>query len=137
MAAVMEGRLLPVVDDPDTAPFFEAAKRHELVVQLCNQCDAVLHLPRAYCQECGSWDTRWQVTNGRGRVYSWTVVEHQVVASMPVPHTIVLVELEEYPAARLVGHLPGVVELEAGQPMRVWFEDVNDDVVLPQWEPID
>ena len=37
----------------------------------------------------------------------------------PVPHTIVLVELEEYPAARLVGYLPGDVELFAGQPMQV------------------
>jgi uncharacterized OB-fold protein len=131
----MDGRLLPVVDDIDTGPFFDAAKRHELVVQLCNHCDAVLHLPRAYCQECGSWDTRWQATNGRGRLYSWTIVEHQVLAAHPVPHTIVLVELEEYPAARYVGNIPGNPELQAGQLMQVWFEHVTDDVVIPQWEP--
>jgi uncharacterized OB-fold protein len=131
----MEGMPLPVVDDPDTAPFFEAAKRHELVVQRCNQCDAVLHLPRAYCSACGSWDTRWEVTNGRGRVYSWTVVDHQVVPDVPVPHTIVLVELEEHPAARFVGYIPGDAPLRAGQAMQVRFDEVSDDVVLPQWEP--
>lgn len=132
----MGDRLLPVVDDVDTGPFFEAAKRHELVVQRCNECGAVLHLPRAHCQYCGGWDVGWQATNGRGYVYSWTVVEHQVLPALPVPHTVVLVELEEHPSVRLVGHLPGEPELEAGQPMQVWFEHVTDDVVLPQWEPV-
>jgi uncharacterized OB-fold protein len=130
----MDGRPLPVVDDVDTGPFFEAAKRHELVVQMCSRCGAVLHLPRAYCQDCGSWDTRWQVTNGRGRVYSWTVAEHQVLASMAVPYTIVLVELEEYPTARFLGYMSGDVDLEVGEPMQVWFEELADGVVLPQWE---
>jgi len=131
----MAGRPLPTIDDCDTAPFFEAAKRHELAIQLCSRCEAVLHVPRAHCPQCGSWQTRWQVTNGLGRVYSWTVVEHQVVDGMPTPHTIVLVELEQYPAARLVGHIPGAPELTPGQLMQVWFEHVNDDVVLPQWKP--
>lgn len=130
-------RLLPVDDDLDTGGFFEAARRHELAIRRCNGCDAVLHMPRAYCHRCGSWEGRWQAVAGTGTVYSWTVVEHQVHPAYPVPYTVVLVQLDDVPAARLVGHLPGRPHLSAGQPMRVWFEDAGDGVVLPQWAPVD
>ena len=53
-------RLLPVVDDLDTGGFFEAAARGELVVRQCNDCDAILHVPRMYCRHCRSWSGRWQ-----------------------------------------------------------------------------
>jgi uncharacterized protein len=127
-------RLLPVVDDVDTGGFFEAAQRGELVVRRCEGCGAVLHLPRAYCHACGSWDGRWAPVAGTGTLHSWTVVEHQVHPAYPAPYTVVLVQLDDV-AARLVGWLPGRPELAPGQPMRVWFETVDDGVVLPQWAP--
>jgi hypothetical protein len=51
-----------------------------------------------------------------------------------VPYTVVLVELDDV-AARFVGHLPGRPELTPGQPMRVWFEELDEGAVLPQWAP--
>jgi uncharacterized OB-fold protein len=126
---------LPVVDDVDTAGFFAAAARGALAIRMCNGCDSVLHVPVAFCHRCGSWDTRWQTVAGTGRLHSWTVVTHQVHPAYPVPYTIVLVELDDHPEARLVGQLPGRPELEAGETMDVWFEHVSDDVVLPQWRP--
>jgi len=134
MAAPPPARLVPVDDDVDTGGFFAAARRGELVVRRCDGCDAVLHLPRAYCHACGSWEGRWQPVAGTGTVHSWTVVEHQVHPAYPVPYTVVLVQLDAV-AARFVGHLPGRVDLRAGQPMRVWFEHLDDGVVLPQWAP--
>jgi uncharacterized OB-fold protein len=128
---------LPVVDDLDTGGFFEAARRHELVVRMCNGCDAVLQMPVAYCRTCGSWETRWQPTSGQGRVYSWTVVAHQVHPAFPAPYTLVLVELDDHPEARVVGSIPGRHEFVAGQKMEVWFETVGNDVVLPQWRAVD
>lgn len=127
------GRLLPVDDDPDTGGFFDAARRGELTIRRCNGCDAVLHLPRAYCHACGSWDGRWAPVAGTGTVHSWTVVEHQVHPSYPVPYTVVLVQLDDVPA-RLVGWLPGRPALTAGLAMHVWFEQL-DGAVLPQWAP--
>ena len=124
--------LIPATDDIDTGGFFDAARRGQLAIRLCNRCDAVLHMPRAYCHYCGSWDGRWQPVAGTGSVYSWTVVEHQVHPSYPVPYTVVLVELDDYPAARLIGRLPGRQDLAPGQPMRVWFETI-DHVAVPQW----
>ena len=129
-------RPLPVTDDLDTAGFFEAARRSELAIRMCNGCDAVLHVPVAYCHRCGGWDGRWQTVAGAGRVYSWTVVVHQVHPAYPAPYTVALVELDDHPEVRLIGQLPGRVDLKAGQPMEVWFEPVSDNVVLPQWRPV-
>ena len=47
-------------DDHDTGGFFEAAARGELVVRACSKCGAILHVPRAYCHTCGSWDGEWR-----------------------------------------------------------------------------
>ena len=126
-------RLLPVDDDLDTAGFFEAARRNQLAIRVCDGCGAVLHMPRAYCRTCGSWEGHWEPATGRGHVYSWTVVEHQVHPAFPVPYTVVLIQLDDMPA-RVVGYLPGVPDLEEGQPMQVWFETLDDGVVLPQWK---
>ncbi|MEW6471567.1 MAG: OB-fold domain-containing protein [Actinomycetota bacterium] len=129
-------RPLPVIDDADTGGFFAAAHRGEVALCTCTQCGAVLHLPRAYCHRCGSWDTTWRPVSGRGRLYSWTTVEHQVHPAFPVPHTIVLVELADEPGARLVGWLPGRPELEAGMELQASFEAVADDTTLVQWTPV-
>lgn len=125
--------LVPVVDDHDTAGFFEAAARGELAIRTCADCDSVLHVPVAYCRFCGSNATRWTATSGWGRLHSWTVVTHQVHASYPVPYTVVLVDLEDRASVRLVGRLPGRPELEAGQRMEVWFETLPGGVTIPQW----
>jgi uncharacterized protein len=129
-------RLIPVDDDRETAGFFEAARRHELAIRRCDGCDAVLHMPRAYCHVCGSWEGRWEPVTGTGTVYSWTVVEHQVHPLYPVPYTVVLVELDDLPGTRLVGHLAGAPSLAIGQRLEAWFEMLGDGTVLPQWRPL-
>lgn len=129
--------VLPVDDDRDTAGFFEAARRGELVVRACASCGAFLHLPRAYCRTCGSFDGHWQVVSGRGRLHSWTVVEHQVHPAYSTPYTIVLVDVDEAPGVRYVGSIPGRPDLVDGMAMRVRFDTIDDGVALPQWETAD
>jgi len=129
-------RLRPVIDDPDTSGFWAAARRHQLVVRMCDRCGAVLHLPRAYCHACGSWEGDWVPVSGRARLRSWTTAEHQVHPAYPVPYTIVLVELDDHPSVRFVGFLPGAADLADGQAMRVRFEELDDGIVVPQWEPV-
>ena len=122
-------------DDPDTAGFFEAARRGELVVCVCQSCNAVLHLPRGFCHHCGGSQVGWKQVSGEARLYSWTTVVRPVLPSFPVPYTVVLVELDDAPGVRLIGHLPGEPELTPGMPMRVHFEE-RDGVVLPNFKPV-
>lgn len=129
----MTGRPRPVVDDPDTAGFWAAAARHELAVCACATCERTIHLPLATCPACGV-PTIWRVVAGAGRVVSWTVVTHQVHPGFPVPYTVLLVELDDAPGVRLVGRLDGNPPVDAGQAVRVRFEEVGDGVVLPLWD---
>ena len=128
-------RLLPITDDLDTGGLFAAARDHRLAIRVCDRCDAVLHVPTAYCHTCGSWEGHWQTVAGTGSLYTWTVVRHQVHPAFPVPYAVVLVDLDDRPGTRLIGQVPGEPALHAGMPMEVWFEAIGDDVELPQWRP--
>ena len=59
-----------------TAPFWEATRRHELVMQRCQKCAGWIFYPREQCPVCFSQDLAWAPVSGRGRVYAYTVV-HQ------------------------------------------------------------
>jgi uncharacterized OB-fold protein len=128
-------RPLPVVDDEDTGGFWHAATEHRLVVRVCNSCSATLHLPKSYCHHCGSWYVGWRDVRPTGSLYSWTILHHSIHEAFPAPCTIVLVQLDEDPNVRFVGHLAGVPDLYDGMPMQVRFEDVEPGVTIPQWQP--
>lgn len=135
MSATTQAPVLPVTDDPDSGPFFEAAARHELVIRFCGRCERALHLPKAFCPDCHEDAGEWRRVQGTGRVHTWTTVEHQVHPGHPTPYTVVVVQLDEHPEVRLLGSLPGRAEVQPDQAMEVWFEEVGDGVVLPQWRP--
>lgn len=125
---------VPVIDDADTEGFWVAAANGTVTLRRCNACAAVLHLPKAYCHRCGSWDTGWHDVAPRGRVYSWTTTHRELRPGFVPPYTVVLVELEDAPEARLVGYLPGEPALSVGQPMTALFEPRGDATVV-QWVP--
>lgn len=129
----MTETVLPVVDDLDTGGFFAAAAEGRLVVRHCTQCGATLHMPREYCNHCGSFEGEWRTVAPTGTVYSYIVVTHQVNPAFPVPHTILLVELDEEPGVRLIGRLDGRPDVRIGQRVVAEFEQHDNDVALPNW----
>lgn len=129
-------RMLPVTDDRETAPFFEAAKQGRLVIRRCKDCGNGIHPPTAHCPHCNGWNTSWEEVTGRGRLHTWTTVAHQVHPAYPVPYTLVVVELDDVPRVRLMGTLPNTPDLTPGMPMKVVFREEGKGAVLPQWEPI-
>ena len=98
----MTAELTPVVDDPDTGGYWQAARGGALAIQLCSKCHQPIHLPRPQCPRCGSTDTSWREVEPAATVYSWAVVRHGVHPTFPVPYTLVLVELRQYPQVRLL-----------------------------------
>jgi|APCry1669189369_1035219.scaffolds.fasta_scaffold156391_1 uncharacterized protein len=127
-------RPIPNMDDLDTAGFFKAAAEHKLTIRTCTQCGASYSLPREYCRECGAFAMEWKEVSGKATLHAYTVVTHPVHPAFPVPYTAVLVDLVDVPGARMVGNIPGEHHLEVGQAMEVWFEHVEDGIVLPQWK---
>jgi uncharacterized OB-fold protein len=127
---------VPVVSDVDTAGFWRATELEQLAILVCEDCGQVLHLPKAFCHNCGSWNTTWKSIRPQGHVYSWTTVHRQIHPAFAVPYTIILVELENLPSARLIGHLPGTPELVAGMATAARFVDIGG-ATLPVWELAD
>ena len=127
----------PVLDDPDTAGHWAAARCGRLAVCRCGGCGQVLHPPRGMCFACHGTDVSWTAVEPRGRLVSWTVAEFEVHPAFPVPYTVVLVELEDEPGVRLVGHLPGRPPLKGSLPMRAEFVTSDAGFPLVQWVPAD
>jgi uncharacterized OB-fold protein len=123
--------------DEDSAPFWEAAARHELVIQRCASCGTLRHPPRPMCPTCRSTETTWVRASGRGRVWSWVVAHPPVLPAFAdkVPYNVVVIQLEE--GIRMIGNLldvpPG--QITEGMKVTVDFEDVEDGVSLPAWRP--
>jgi uncharacterized OB-fold protein len=127
------------VPDPDIsgAPFWEAAARHELVIQNCLSCGTIRHPPRPMCPVCNSMDYTFEQASGRGRIWSWVIAHAPVLPSFAekVPYNVVVVELEE--GVRMIGNLLDVDNdaIEEGMQVTVDFEDVEEGVSLPVWRP--
>lgn len=131
----MAERPVPDLTDHDTGGHWQAAREGRLAIRCCTECGLVLHLPKSYCHGCGRWTTEWKTVRPAGTLWSYTTTERQLRQGFEPPYTVVVVELDDAPGTRLVGHLPGRPELTIGMPMRVTFERITDEVALPQWEP--
>ena len=122
---------------PEMKPFWDAARRHELVVQRCTGCGTHRFPARDICSRCLSRDAAWTPVSGRGSVFSWAIM-HQVYHpgfAAEVPYAVVVVELDE--GARLVSNLVDCApaDIRAGMPVEVVFDDVAPDVSLPKFRP--
>jgi uncharacterized OB-fold protein len=122
---------------PDMAPYFEAAARHELVVQRCEGCGTLRFPARAICSRCLGRAAAWVPVTGHGVVFSYTVM-HQ--AGHPgfaadLPYLVVVIELAE--GVRMLSNLVGcrVDEIRIGLPVEVVFDDVAPGVTLPKFRP--
>jgi len=125
------------VPDRDTIPFWEATKRHELVIQRCSNCGQERFPPAPICWRCRSWDFEWVQKDGLGTVYSWVVVAHPIPPAIEplVPYVVALVELE--PMVKLPTRLVDVEpdEVEAGMEVEVTFDDLEGGMSLPLFRP--
>jgi uncharacterized OB-fold protein len=121
-----------------TAPFWEAARAHRLDLPRCPACRRWLHPQAAGCS-CGTNDdVQWESASGQATLLSFTVVRRAPHPALrdDVPYTVLLVVLDEGP--QLVSGLRGDAhDLQVGQRLDVTFDDVDDELTLPRFAPID
>lgn len=132
----IQGRPLPVADE-QSAPFWEAAAEHILVLARCRQCAAWSLPPEAVCTRCGSIDAGFEFApvSGAGFVRSWTVVRQSFLPGFDedLPFVLVDVELADQPEVRLIGRLLDGVESqpELDEPVELAWEDLAPEVSVP------
>lgn len=131
-------RPLPVpVHEDLSKPFWEATKRHELIMPKCNSCSSIFFYPREACPECTSMDLDWTEVSGQGRVYSYTHVRQAVHPYFQSEngHIYAIIELLEGPKvpSNILECEPEDIFVDMN--VVATFEDVNDDFTLLKFKP--
>ena len=133
--------ILPDVEHPVTGPFWQGCLEGELRVQACAGCSRRRMPPRPMCPACNSLEVRWEILGPRGTVWSFAVPHPPLLAAYEerLPYAVLVVELDDDPAIRLVGDTADGVDpttIAIGQAVVASFERIADDVVLPRWAPL-
>lgn len=134
----MSVRPIPPVSEV-AKPYWDAARKNELVIQKCSACGHTQFPPRAHCSSCGSDQLTWYAVSGLGKIYSYTIAHRppHPVFSEQIPLVVAIVELDEGP--RMMSNIVDcdTANLAPGMPVRVAFEPIDDsDIVLPVFAPI-
>ncbi len=118
-----------------TEPFWAAAAEHRLVVPRCTSCGTHRMPPTPFCWRCRHQDVEWEEHDGRGTLYSFTVVRHAVIPDVrdALPLIAGIVELPNTEGCRLVGNIvdcePEAVRIGLGVTTD-WY-DVREGETVP------
>ncbi|MFY9328186.1 MAG: Zn-ribbon domain-containing OB-fold protein [Georgfuchsia sp.] len=132
---MMENRPLPEINDANR-PYWDAARRGELLLPRCNACAKFFIPPRAWCPHCFAKDIGWATASGRGTVASFSklhIAPFEGYVST-FPYVLATVKLAEGPQlmANIVNCDPDLVRV--GSIVSVTFETRAEGVVVPQFE---
>jgi len=114
----------------DNLPFWEATKKGELRFQRCSDCGHWRHYPRPMCPRCHSLRFGWELSSGRGRIYTWTIVHGPTLPSFQdrLPYNVVDVLMEEgvHFQSQLLDCAPD--EIEADLEVEAVFVPLDDEI---------
>ena len=123
--------------DPETQPYWDAARDGKLLIRRCNACKRAYFYPRDFCPHCWSEDVAWEEASGRATLYTWSVVRRNDLPPWGerVPYIAAVVDLEEGP--RMMTNVEGIEPeaLAIGMPLVVDFRVETDDITAPIFRP--
>ena len=117
--------------NPETEPFWAAAREGKFLIRACTDCGKAHWYPRAVCPHCFSEKTEWREGSGRGTIYSVSVMKRA-----PEVYAVAYVTLEEGPTM-----MTNIVDCDfdtvaIGQKVTVTWRPTRDDgPPYPQFRP--
>src|SRR3954471_8253816 len=91
------GKMLPQ-PTPETAPFWEGCKAHELRLQFCTDCSKFFFYPRALCPTCWGTNLEWRRVSGKGTLTTYVLSARPAPGfENELPYAIAVVTLDEGP----------------------------------------
>ncbi|MDO8568603.1 MAG: Zn-ribbon domain-containing OB-fold protein [Dehalococcoidales bacterium] len=127
---------LPVIP-LESAPYWKALRKHRLTLQHCTKCGKYQYPASTVCHHCGTTAIEWKEVQGKGTIYSFSVVHRAPDPSFApdVPYAVIVVALDEGP--RVMSNLVGVpaTQVKIGMRVEPVFEDVTSRVTLLKFKP--
>lgn len=118
-----------------TAPFWQATAEHRLVLPRCAACGEYRLPPTPFCPSCASQDIEWVEHDGRGTIYSFTVIRHAVIPDVrdALPFIAAVVELPGTGGCRVVGNIVGAAPeaVRIGHDVTIDWYDVREGETVP------
>jgi uncharacterized OB-fold protein len=116
--------------NPESEAFFDGTRAGKLLLKRCLACGELHYYPRTVCPFCSSERTEWVPAQGRGRIYSFSVMRR-----VEVPYAIAYVTLDEG-----VTMLTNLVDcdldrLRIGDPVRLIFKPAEGGEMIPMFTP--
>lgn len=133
----LRNRPLPTVT-LDSEEFWASTKDRAMKLQRCDRCGELRYYPSPICHFCSSDEFTWTPVSGKGRIYSFSILERAKGNPFEgdTPIAIVLVTLEEGPVmmSNLIGYEREEVRIDL--PVVLDYEDIEgSDITLPVFRP--
>lgn len=124
---------------PETKPYWDAARNHELVIPRSKTTGEFFFYPRALSPgEDMTEDIEWVKASGKAKV--WTYAIHHMGPTKAYkgepPYVVALVETDE--GVKMMTDIVDVDphDVQVGMEVEVVFDDVTDEVTLPKFKPV-
>jgi uncharacterized protein len=116
--------------NPETQPFWDAAKEGKFLIKRCTTCGDAHFFPRSICPFCFSDKTEWEESSGEGEIYTYSHMRKSATG----PYVIAYVTLKEGPSVQtnIVDCDPTTVKI--GQKVKVVWKP-TDGAPLPFFTP--
>lgn len=128
---------LPVIQ-PHSQAFWEGTKAGKLLVQQCQDCNAIMSYPRQFCTECWSDNTGWKETSGKGKVFSFSITYEGVEPMFKEDLPIVLAWVDLPEGVRMNTNILDCnpADVKIGMDVEVVYKDVSEEISLPYFRPV-
>jgi len=134
-ARLLPGAQIRITTNPDTEPFWQAAKEHRLTVCSCAKCGHMRMPPSPYCPECSGNEKAWVALPGTGTVFSYVVCNKNPATGEDYVYVPVVVELDDGGGTRLNANVTGcnAEDVHIGMKVAVEWTEIQDGWVLPNF----
>ena len=126
----MARKITPPAVNPETKPFWDAAREGRFLVPFCAVCGKAHWYPRAICPFCAGDKVEWREASGKGTIYTFSVMRR-----VKEPYAIAHVTLAEGPTMLTNIVNCGFDKLRIGQPVAVVFQETEGGPPVPMFKP--
>jgi uncharacterized OB-fold protein len=122
---------------PVSRAYWDACRKHQLLIQHCLSCGHYQFYPRSFCTACMAREPAWKQASGLGTVVTWTVVRRPVAEAYAAdtPYVIALIRLDEGPV--MMSQVTGcdADTVHSGMRVEAAFAAWSEEVTVPVFKP--